>query len=66
MEMPTSKMKEKLPSLLLTGILAYEVQSQFFDNPFFCFEESRGSILAEMHKELVEGLEFLRACLLPN
>src|SRR6202000_1603423 len=57
-EMPTSKMKEKLPLLLLTGVLAYEVQSQFFGNPFFCFKEGCDSVLAETYEELIDGLEF--------
>jgi hypothetical protein len=65
-EMPTSKMKEKLPLLLLTGVLAYEVQSQFFGNPFFCFKEGCDSVLAETYEELIEGLEFSQTTFAAN
>lgn len=65
-EMPNSKMKEKLPWLLLTGVLAHEVQSQFFDNPFFCFKDGSDSILAEVYKELAKGLELSQTTFTAN
>jgi hypothetical protein len=60
---PTSKMSGKWPYMLLSAVLAHEIQNEFFKRPFFCLErdpsngsESSISTLVAVYDQLLEGM----------
>jgi hypothetical protein len=60
---PTTRIKDKMPWLLLGSALADEIQHQFFRSPFFCADAKHREALEETYKELIRGsasLAYLR------
>ena len=55
---PKPKMKDKMTSLLLTAALAYEIQTCFFEDAFFCVDPKHGRVLGQMHQDFVKGSKF--------
>ena len=53
---PSTKMKDKIPWLLLSSALSNEIEDQFFRNPFFCADAKHMDALREMYEVLVKGL----------
>jgi hypothetical protein len=58
-----SKMSEKWAHTLLSAVLAHEIQNEFFNRPFFCFDkdpnngsESIGLALNAVYNQLLEGM----------